>query len=585
MLRCTLLTSLALAPCLAAPLVAQTRTQLPPHAGSPAVGAASSLSGVVTAQAGGAPVAEARVTLFLPDLSFFREVRSAADGGYAITGLTPGAFQLGFAALGLEYLERAVVLGPGANQASASLAAETEVGLWEVIGNTLPETLDATDIGVLLPDGWILYCHDTTDPILFDPESGQKILPPPSSSEQGCMNGTLLADGSVLIVGGQDGSDPGDFVNGIPWVKRFTPPATWEDLDDLQHAPGRWYPGLARLNDGSVVALGGGQAPDASRTETAERLDLQTLTWSYTGSLLTTLEFPPAALLTTGQVLQTWGGMPQLYDPVLESWSPTGNFVYPNRGWPGHSDHSLLVLSDGRALAVGANRNLEPLAEMTELYDPGAGTWSLGTSPDLVRFQAEVVYLPDGQVFVGGGDKGFQGGSEPDMLGIVRRCDLLDPQSGTWRRVPDMQDYREYHAVTLLLPDGRIAATGGTRIKFQVGPTSADVEAYSPPYLFRGVRPQLSALSDASPARGQTVQFDVFPETRLTHVVLMGMQSTTHWVDGGIPRRLELGVSQAGTQISFTVPADPDLAPLGWYLLFGMLDDIPSRALSLRVDP
>ncbi len=543
------------------------------------------LSGSVSELVGGAPVAGARVTLFLADLSFFREVRSLANGSFAFGPLPQGSFRLGVAATTYDYDERLVTLTAGTNQVAVVLRDETEDGRWDVIGNTEPELFDATDIAILLPDGWILYCHDTVDPVMFDPRTGAKILPPGSWSAQGCMNATLLADGSVLMVGGQDGEDAGDFVNGIPWVKRFLPPDTWTDPPDLVHAPGRWYPGMARLSDGSLLAMGGGQSPDASRTETCERLDLATMTWSYTDSLANPLEFPPSALLYDGRVLQTWGGQPELYDPASESWSSTGNFVFANRGWPGHSDHSILVLSDGRVLAVGVNPTTQPGARMTEIYDPVAGAWSLGTSPSLVRFQTELVYLPDGKVFVGAGDKGFQGGSEPDVLGVVRRCDLLDPVAMTWRRVPNMEQYREYHAVTVLLHDARVATTGGTKIKFQYGPTSADVEAYSPPYLFRGVRPELSALSDASPVRGSVLRFRVYPATKLTHVVLMGLQSTTHWVDCGIPRRLVLPVQQAGTHAWLTLPSDPELLPLGWYFLFGMVDDIPSVAVSLRVDP
>jgi len=387
------------------------------------------------------------------------------------------------------------------------------------------------------------------------------------------------------MVGGQDGDEPGDFVNGIPWVKRFVPADdVWTDPPDLVHAPGRWYPGMARLADGSLLVMGGGQSPDASRTNTCERLDLPTMTWRYTDSLAHALEFPPSALLYTGRVLQTWGGQPELYDPVSEVWSTTGNFVFADRGWPGHSDHSIVVLADGRVLAVGANPVTQPLARMTEIYDPATGQWSLGSSPSLVRFQCEVVHLPDGNVLVAAGDKGFQGGTEPDVLGVVRRCDLLDPLAQAWRRVPNMTWYREYHAVTLLLHDGRVATTGGTRIKFQYGPTSADVEAYSPPYLFRGVRPRISELSDASPERGSTIRLRVFPATRLTSVVLMGMQSTTHWVDCGIPRRLVLPVMQSGSWAWVALPSDANLLPLGWYMLFGMVDDIPSEALTLRVD-
>ena len=85
--------------------------------------------------------------------------------------------------------------------------------------------------------------------------------------------------------------------------------------------------------------------------------------------------------------------------------------------------------------------------------------------------------------------------------------------------------------------------------------------------------------------RGETLGFDVFPRTALTHAVLMGAQSTTHWVDGGIPRRLELAVTQSGTRAQILLPSDPNRVPVGWYLLFGMVDDIPSEALIVRVDP
>jgi hypothetical protein len=97
------------------------------------------------------------------------------------------------------------------------------------------------------------------------------------------------------------------------------------------------------------------------------------------------------------------------------------------------------------------------------------------------------------------------------------------------------------------------------------------------------VRPSLSNFSSTTPARGQTVTFSVAPNTRLTSVVLMGMQSTTHWVDAGIPRRLELAVAQDGSQAAVMLPTDANLLPLGWYMLFGMVDDIPSQAQIIQV--
>lgn len=553
---------------------------VPPPAGIGAV------SGAVRFAAGGAPAPGTRMTLFRPDLTWFQEQRSTAAGAFAFGGVPAGPYRLGAALPGSAYVEVAVQIAGGATiTQDFDVGPETHQGQWAVIGTTAPEFLDATDIAVLRPDGKILYCHDTTDPILFDPVTGARTFPPSSGSAQGCMNGTLLEDGSVLFCGGQAGSSPGSFTNAVSWVKRFRPNDTWQNLPGMLAPTGRWYPGLARLADGRVLVFGGGTAPAAQRTDTAEVLAPALPAWSWTGSMGSANEFAPAALLFTGRVLRTWGTSPELYDLATGTWTPTGAFVSPLRGFPNHSDHSLLVLADGRALALGVRRQNQPAAAMSEFYDPAAGTWSAGASPSLVRFQGEVVQLPDGRVWYGAGEQWPNAGPEPNVLGIVRRCDLFDPAAQAWRRVADMPAYREYHAVTLLVADGRVVTTGGTRIKFQVGPTTADIEAWSPPHLFRGVRPQLANLSDPTPARGQTVAFTVSPATALTSVVLMGLQSHTHWVDGGIPRRLVLPVLQNGAQAQVALPADLNLLPLGWYFLFGMVDDIPSRALVLRVDP
>lgn len=538
--------------------------------------AAGTVSGVVAA--GGAPVVDARITLFVPSLSEFVETRTAADGSYLIDGVSNGTRQLGVAAVGFDYEQISIDVSGTPAVHDFSLQPESEPGRWDIVGNTLPELFDATDIGILLGDGTVFYCHDTVDPIRFDPITGQKSFPAGTGAEQGCMNGTLLDDGRVIMVGGQDGSDPGSFTNAIPWVKTYSGANdAWQWLDDMQHEAGRWYPGLARLADGSLLVMGGGQAPDAARTDTCERFDLQTQTWSYTGSMLSPAEFPPCALLHTGEVLATWWP-PQLYDPVNGSWQPTGNFNQPNRGWPGHSDHSLVVLADGRALALGVLSGPDDNTVMGEIYDPAAETWSLTSNPDLVRFQSEVVQLPDGRILVAGGETEAPSPPVPEVLGIVTWCDLYDPVADSWRRVADMNWFREYHAVTLLVPDGRVLTTGGTRIKFQFGPTSADIEAYSPPYLFRGVRPRIESISTTEPTRGGTITMEISPATQITSVVLLGAQTTTHWVDGGIPRRLVLDATQNGSSVTVTLPTDPNVAPLGRYLLFAMVDDIPSQA-------
>ncbi len=536
-----------------------------------------------TVQAEGVPVAGARVTLLVTSLTEFFETRTTADGSFGFTRIPDGAKQLGVAAVGYDYQEVTVDVSGVPWQQDFVIEPESEPGSWDVIGNTLPELFDATDIGILLPDGTVFYCHDTVDPLRFDPVTGQKTFPSGSNAAQGCMNGTLLDDGRLIMVGGQDGSDPGTFTDAIPWVKTWTLGGdAWSWLEDMQHDAGRWYPGLARLADGSLLVMGGGQAPDAARTETCERFDLATETWAYTGSMLNPAEFPPSALLHTGRVLATWSP-PQLYEPLLGQWQATGDFNQPDRGWPGHSDHSLVVLADGRALAIGIRGRGN--THMGELYDPLTGTWTLTSNPQLRRFQTEVVQLPDGRILVAGGETEADPGPVPDVLGIVKWCDLFDPAQDSWRRVADLNWFREYHAVTLLVPDGRVLTTGGTYIKFQFGPQSADIEAYSPPYLFRGVRPQITSISTTEPRRGETVTIEIAPATQLTSVVLLGAQTTTHWVDGGIPRRLVLPARQDGSSATVELPVDPNVVPLGRYLLFAMVDDIPSVAQIVKVGP
>jgi hypothetical protein len=70
-----------------------------------------------------------------------------------------------------------------------------------VIGTTDPENLYATNSGSLLPDGSILYCHDTKDPVIFNPVTGGKSFPLSSPSQQGCHVTSLLDDGRLIFIG------------------------------------------------------------------------------------------------------------------------------------------------------------------------------------------------------------------------------------------------------------------------------------------------------------------------------------------------------------------------------------------------
>ena len=63
----------------------------------------------------------------------------------------------------------------------------------------------------------------------------------------------------------------------------------------------------------------------------------------------------------------------------------------------------------------------------------------------------------------------------------------------------------------------------------------------------------------------------------------MGARATTHWIDAGPQRHLSLAFVQTGTTVQATVPNDPRQALPGYYLLFVMVDDIPSAGRVVRM--
>jgi len=577
-------------------------------------GPSAQVSGQVLAT-GGTPVANGRVTLFTSDLTFFREARTDTAGQYTLDAIPPGTYQLGACARGREYVEGTLSVGRSGATRNFTLGPDAHPGAWAVVGSTAPETFGGSNSGSLLSDGRIFYCHDATDPIVFDPATGIATPAATSTTEQGCHMPTHLLDGRLLLVGGGTVDDAGNFADterAVKTVKAYDPSTnTWENWPDLNEP--RWYPGLARLADGRLLLFGGGQQPDSVRTASCEILDPRTRQSTLTGSLLRAGGFGPAVLLLTGEVLCTWEP-PQLYNPTTGQWRATGQFVQPNRALvepcplpetplPGrtppigdHPDHTALLLPDGRVVAIGIRRSAvgsslggsgQVSGSMVELFDPATESWSLRSSPDTIRSMPEALMLPTGKILVAGGK--VEDTLSPDPVNSwcqLNRVDLYDPLADSWQRMADMADYREYHAITLLLPDGRVLTTAGTAQPGLNPPRSVnkDIEAFSPPYLFRGVRPRIDRLSSTRFAHGQTFTIDVSLTDAVTEIVLMGMNAISHWMDGGVPRLLQLDFTQAGGQVNGQIPDDPVTAPLGYYLLFAMVDDIPSIGRIVVID-
>lgn len=553
---------------------------------------AVSVTGQVARSVSGTAVAGARVTLFTPDLQFFREARTDASGGFQFTLVGSGSYQLGVAGLGLEYQQRTMAISNAPAGANFLLSTETDGGRWRIIGNTDPELLDGSGSGTLLPTGETFFCHDTEEPIMFDPVSGTKWYPPDSLSAQGCHMVTLNTDGGMFLTGGSMGGNPQDPVVKIAKTYWRNTNAWVRNADMIT---GRWYPGLVRLPDERLLILGGELNGPASRTNGCEIYSPRSNSWSLTGSFNLPTEIPPALLLFTGEVLKTWR-YPELYNVATGMWRPAANMMQARRGadFGDHADHEVVHLPDGRVMAVGilpvvTNAN----TRFCEFYNPSNNSWTLGPNPRAIRGQPEALILPDGRVLAFGGQyKGPIPATVPlANAGTIPNCtkvaDLYNPASNSWRAMADMNRFIHYHNVTVLALDGRVIATGGaglTSNRSFAGDDSS-IEAFEPPYLFRGVRPRIDSLSTTDLVVGSNFTVRVSLTAALTQLALVSARATTHWNDGGPQRYLSLDYSQNGSEVQVAVPNDPARALAGWYILYAMVDDIPSVGRMVRITP
>lgn len=538
-------------------------------------------------------IAGARVTLITSDLRFFRELRSSGDGSFQFNYVACGTYQLGVAAQGYEYSERAITVSNLAMTQTFNLSAETNGGRWSIVGDTEPELLDGSGSGTLLPSGEVFFCHDTRDPIVFDPVSGLKWFPPDSLIEQGCHITTLNTDGGLFFAGGSMGGNPLDPVVRIAKTYWRNTNA-WVRNADMN--VGRWYAGMVRLPDERLLVLGGElNEPGYGRTNGCEIYHPLSNAWTITGSFDLPTEIPPAVLLLNGEVLKTWR-YPELYNIATGDWRPAANMIQARNGAAGgdHADHEIVHLPDGRVMALGIaplSTNTDP--RFVEFYNPTNDMWAAGPNPRALRNRPEALILPDGKVLAFGGQ--YSGPSPAPVplanAGTIPNCtkvaDLYDPASNTWRPLSDMNRFIHYHNVTVLVPDGRVVATGGaglTANRSFAGDDSS-IEAFEPPYLFRGVRPRIDWLSTNDLLQGGNFTLRVSLTEAVTKLVLVSARATTHWVDSGPQRFLSLNFTQTGSLIEATVPNDPVRALAGYYILFALVDDIPSVGRVVRITP
>ena len=159
-------------------------------------------------------------------------------------------------------------------------------------------------------------------------------------------------------------------------------------------------------------------------------------------------------------------------------------------------------------------------------------------------------------------------------------AEIYHPGTGEWRMAADSRVPRLYHSVAVLLPDGRVVTAGSNP---QRRTEEMRVEVFWPPYLFAGDRPSVT------PARqevgyGTTLAVTVPDAAAVASAALTRPGATTHSSD--LEQRLvDLPVTvTAPDALDLALPASPNLAPPGWYLLTVLSTaGVPSPAAWVRL--
>lgn len=408
----------------------------------------------------------------------------------------------------------------------------------------------------VLPTGKVMFWPGDggvsgNDPRLWDP-ANQNVTPLAKPGfDTFCTGHTFLADGRLFVAGGH-------IVNGegLPKASAYDPSTnTWSAFPDMN--AGRWYPTATVLGNGDVLVVSGSIDNVVGANKLPQVFQLGSNTWrGLTNAQLGQDLYPMMLLAPNGKVFNPG---PDAATRYLDT-SGTGKWepLLPNRagGYRGYG--SAVMYAPGKILVMGGGDPPTDTAEVIDLNQTSPA-WRPVGSMTFARRQLNALLLPDGNVLVTGGTSGA-GFNNTDPTLSVYAAELWNPATESFSVMASASIPRLYHSATVLLPDGRVLSTGGNGHR--------ETEIYSPPYLFNGARPMIaSAPAPASVGYGQSFFVETSDAAAITNVRMIRLSSTTHAFNMG-QHLAELDFSPASGGISATTPANGNLAPPGYYLLF-----------------
>jgi FtsP/CotA-like multicopper oxidase with cupredoxin domain/sugar lactone lactonase YvrE len=389
-----------------------------------------------------------------------------------------------------------------------------------------------------------------------------------------CAGQTFLPDGRLMVAGGTK-----DYAfTGLQTALLFDPiTEQWTFVQAMKW--GRWYPTLLTLGDGrALVASGGGNSENETYAQASG--------WTVAGPQIGWPLYPHLHLLKDGRVFYSgmcFGGSglrPGFLDPATgnlvqlapAALPPTFNLAALNQG-------ATVLLPPAQAQKVMVMGGGDPSITDVHVVDTDAASVKYVAAPPMMRARVHVnsVILPDRTVVATGGSARSEVAATASL-----EAEIFNPATNTWSTGAAARVPRMYHSVALLLPDGRVLTAGGN-------PRRRDdelrLEVYHPPYLFRGPRP---CIERAPGMVRLDDSFDIHTPNAadIQWISLVRPMATTHSYDSE-QRLVDIPFRKRGVcKLAARMPANPNLVPPGWYMLF-LIDrkGVPSVASWVRVVP
>ncbi|MBL8342686.1 MAG: DUF1929 domain-containing protein [Rubrivivax sp.] len=387
-----------------------------------------------------------------------------------------------------------------------------------------------------------------------------------NSSNMWSAQHTVLDDaaGSVLVHGGF--SPDKSFL--------FDPATlTWSRTADT--ADDRFYSTTLTRGDGKAVTLygsgsksvevytpgGGWAAPIAMPAGMNHH---QYYPWTYV--------LPDGQLFIAGPHVPT-----NRFDLAAPAAAVAFNTLAGNRSTGGEKGSSVMLMvrpPSHKPVVTILGGNPAPAQKSVEMIDLSAATPAWVAWPDMNLARAQqftATLLPDGRIFVAGGITGGADGGA---------CEIFDPRNPAagWVLGRPMKYARSYHSAFILLPDGSVL--GGGDPGGPAGPTPH--ERFYPDY-FEQMRPNIGA-APATLHYGSAFSVGTPQASEITEVVLLRGGTVTHGFNMS-QRGLECEITGVNAaSVDAVLPANANLAPPGWYLLFVLnASRVPSTGRWVRV--